>query len=295
MGTAARHQPDGGPAGREPGEQAQLALVQARPPGDPERDAACEALVARYANIVRACAARYRDSPESAEDLMQVGYVGLMKAINNFDPGVGDSLAAYAQPCVSGEIKRHFRDKRWQIRVRRSTQELRLRIGAATADLTQELSRPPSDAELAARLGVTEAEVADAQLASQAFQVASLDAPVGTDDGSASLAELMGAEDPQLEHALDIESVWKHCAELPAARAAPADDAVLRQHDPGPDRSRAGHLPDARLPAAQPRPDLPARPDHRARPRRLGLAPAPRGRARRPGCAGRAGRGYLPW
>ena len=215
MGIAARHQPDDRPAGREPGEQDQLALVQSRPPGDPERDAACAALVARYANIVRACAGRYRDSPESAEDLLQVGYVGLMKAINNFDPDVGDSLAAYAQPCVSGEIKRHFRDKRWQIRVRRSAQELRLRIRAVTADLTQELSRPPSDAELAARLDVSPAEVADAQLASQAFQVASLDAPVGAEDGRATLAELMGAEDPQLEHALDIESVWKHCAELP--------------------------------------------------------------------------------
>ncbi|HMH91740.1 MAG TPA: sigma-70 family RNA polymerase sigma factor [Streptosporangiaceae bacterium] len=178
-------------------------------------DAACEALVARYAGIVRACVARYRDSPESAEDLMQVGYVGLMKAINNFDPDVGDSLAAYALACVSGEIKRHFRDKRWQIRVGRSAQELRLRIGAATADLTQELSRPPSDAELAAHLNATEAEVADAQLASQAFQVASLEAPVGADDGGGSLAELIGTEDPQLEHALDIESVWKHCAELP--------------------------------------------------------------------------------
>jgi RNA polymerase sigma-B factor len=215
MGIRTRRQPGDSPPSPEPGERDQLALVQARPAGDPERDAACEALVARYANIVRACAARYRDSPESAEDLMQVGYVGLMKAINNFDPDVGDSLAAYAQPCVSGEIKRHFRDKRWLIRVRRSAQELRLRIRAVTADLTQELSRPPSDAELAARLGVSAAEVADAQLASQAFQVASLDAPLGADDGSGSLAELMGAEDPQLEHALDIESVWKHCAELP--------------------------------------------------------------------------------
>jgi RNA polymerase sigma-B factor len=215
MGIRTRRQPGDSPASPEPGERDQLALVQARPPGDPERDAACEALVARYANIVRACVARYRDSPESAEDLMQVGYVGLMKAINNFDPDVGDSLAAYAQPCVSGEIKRHFRDKRWQIRVRRSAQELRLRIRSVTADLTQELSRPPSDAELAARLDVSPADVADAQLASQAFQVASLDAPLGADDGGGTLAELMGAEDPQLEHALDIESVWKHCAELP--------------------------------------------------------------------------------
>src|SRR3984957_19323160 len=207
MGIRSRRQPGGSPAGREPGDGELLALVQSRPPGDPERDTACEALVARYANIVRACAARYRDSPESAEDLMQVGYVGLMKAINNFDPEVGDSLAAYAQPCVSGEIKRHFRDKRWQIRVRRSTQELRLRIGSVTADLTQQLSRPPGDAELAAHLGVTEAEIADAQLASHAFQATSLDGPAGADDDSACLGDLLSAEDPALEQELDISQM----------------------------------------------------------------------------------------
>ena len=192
-----------------------LRLVQSRPADDPERQAACEILVGRYENIVRSCVCRYRTGPELSEDLMQVGYVGLMKAINNFDPEVGDSLAAYAQPCVSGEIKRHFRDKRWQIRVRRSTQELRLRIGAVTAELTQQLSRPPGDAELAAHLGVTEAEVADTQLASEAFQAASLDAPAGADDDSASLGDLLGGEDPALEHALDMEAVWKHAGELP--------------------------------------------------------------------------------
>jgi RNA polymerase sigma-B factor len=205
----------GSPVSPGPDEAGLLALVQSRPAGDPERDAACAALVARYENIVAACVARYRNSPEPAEDLMQVGYVGLMKAINNFDPAVGDSLAAYAQPCVSGEIKRHFRDKRWQIRVRRSTQELRLRIRAVTPDLTQRLARAPSDAELAACLDVGEAEITDAQLASQAFQVASLDAPVESEGGAAGLADLVGAEDPQLEHALDIESVWQHCTELP--------------------------------------------------------------------------------
>jgi RNA polymerase sigma-B factor len=146
-----------------------LRLVQSRPAGDLERQAACEILVERYQSIVRSCAYRYRTMPELSEDLMQVGYVGLMKAINNFDPEVGENLASYAQPCVSGEIKRYFRDKRWQIRVSRSAQELRLRISAVTAELSQQLSRPPSDAELAAHLGVTEAEVADTQVASQAF------------------------------------------------------------------------------------------------------------------------------
>ena len=193
-----------------------LGVVRDRPRGDAEREAACAALVSRYDTLVRGCVQRYRDSPEAVEDLMQVGYVGLMKAINNFNPEVGDSLAAYAQPCVSGEIKRHFRDKRWQVRVQRSTQELRLRIRSATAELTQQLARPPRDAELAAWLGVPEAEVIQAQLASQAFMVDSLDAPVGSGDPYASLGDLIGAEDPRLEHALDIDAVWRHCTELPA-------------------------------------------------------------------------------
>jgi RNA polymerase sigma-B factor len=98
MGFRPGWQQAGRPDGPGPDEPELLALVQSRPPGDPERDAACETLVARYAGIVAACVARYRNSPEAAEDLMQVGYVGLMKAINNFDPQVGDSLAAYAQP-----------------------------------------------------------------------------------------------------------------------------------------------------------------------------------------------------
>jgi RNA polymerase sigma-B factor len=213
--TLDQHVQDG-PAGPERSDAELLAVVRSRPPGDPDRDTACEILVERYTNIVQGCVARYRDSPESREDLAQVGYVGLMKAINNFDPAVGDSLAAYAMPCVSGEIKRYFRDKRWHIRVQRQAQELRLRINAATGELTQQLARTPTGAELAAYLGVPEAEVTDALLASQVLQVASLDAPLPTDgsDGG-SLADLVGDDDPLLEHTLDIESVWQHCAELP--------------------------------------------------------------------------------
>ena len=92
---------------------------------------------------------RYHGGPEATEDLMQVGYVGLLKAINNYDPEVGDSLSAYAQPCVSGEIKRHFRDKRWQVHVRRAAQELLLELRTAAEELTPRLGREPADAELA--------------------------------------------------------------------------------------------------------------------------------------------------
>jgi RNA polymerase sigma-B factor len=200
---------------RESTDSELLELVQLLPSGDPRRQAACETLVTRYEHLVRACVRRYRDSPESADDLMQVGYVGLMKAINNFDAAVGGNLAAYAQPCVSGEIKRHFRDKRWQVRVGRPAQELRLRIRAAYSDLTQQLARTPSNAELAKYLRVSEEEVAEAQLASSAFQTAPLDAPALPDGSGASIGELMGTVDPRLDLTVDMDAVWKHVEELP--------------------------------------------------------------------------------
>lgn len=199
-----------------PGDNDLVQTVQSMPRGCPEREVACETLVARYQGLVRSCVQRYRDSPESPDELMQVGYLGLMKAINNFDTAVGDNLAAYAQPCVSGEIKRYFRDKRWQVRVRRPVQELRLELRKASAELTQQLSRVPRDAELASYLNVSEASVREAHAAAGAFQAMSLDAPLpdARDEGS-SLADLLGAEDPELELAVDMEAVWTHWDELP--------------------------------------------------------------------------------
>jgi RNA polymerase sigma-B factor len=191
-----------------------VELVRSLPAGDPRREAACEVLIDRYQSIVRAWVHRYRESPEPAEDLMQAGYVGLVKAIMNFDPVVGQSLAAYAQPCVSGEIKRHFRDKRWHVHVKRPVQELRLRVRTAAAELTHQLARAPRDDELAACLEVTEAQVREARQADLAFQASSLDAPLG-EDNDASLADLTGAEDPQLELAVDMEALRQHWGELP--------------------------------------------------------------------------------
>jgi RNA polymerase sigma-B factor len=192
-----------------------VRLVQTLPAGDRRRESACETLVGRYQFIVRSCAQRYRDSPEPAEDLTQAGYVGLLKAINNFDPAFGNSLAAYAQPCVSGEIKRHFRDKRWQVRVRRPAQELRLEIRSAAAELAQELARTPRDSDLAERLAVTEEDIREARVADQVFRTASLDAPLDDEGQSASLGELMGADDPAIEQTVDLESVLTHWPELP--------------------------------------------------------------------------------
>src|SRR5215813_2103557 len=189
-----------------------LRIVQSEPNGSSARDAACEALVSRYQALVRSCVLRYRDSPEPQEELMQVGYVGLLKAINNFDPSIGESLAAYATPCIAGEIKRHFRDKRWQVHVRRSAQELRLEIRKARGDLAQRLSRTPTDAELAEHLGVTAAELLDAQRADLAFQASSLSAPLSEEADAGTLEDLLGGDDPQLETTLDRSE--EHTSEL---------------------------------------------------------------------------------
>jgi RNA polymerase sigma-B factor len=192
-----------------------LSMVHALPRDSELRELACAVLVARYQSLVRACVQPFRNSPESQEELMQVGYVGLLKAINNFDPAVGNTLAGYAQPCVSGEIKRHFRDKRWHVRVKRSLQELRLELRNAVPELTHELGRTPVDAELAEYVGVTVADIDEARRADSAFRAASLDAPIASDEGSATVGDLLGADDPQLEHVLDMEAVWTHWGDMP--------------------------------------------------------------------------------
>jgi RNA polymerase sigma-B factor len=192
-----------------------LARLKAELWGTPERAVICEIIVERYGGLVRSVAARYRDTPEPAEDLLQVGYVGLLKAINNFDPACGPSLTAYAAPCISGEIKRHFRDKRWQIRVHRRDQELRLEMRPVIEELTQELGRAPDDGELAARLGLTRDDILHARQADLAFTTYSLDAPLSGADDSGVLADLLGAEDPAVEHATDIEAVNVHLGDLP--------------------------------------------------------------------------------
>ncbi len=189
-------------------------LVQTLPDGSSRRERAYEALVARYSPVIRSCVRRYRGPRELDDELMQVGYLGLMKAVSNFDPEIGSSLPAYVRPCVSGEIKRYFRDRRWQVRVQRPVQELRLEIRAATGPLTQELARSPEPAELAQRLHVTEEQVTEAQAAERAFQATSLDAPVSDEDGAATVGEMIGADDPGIEQAVNLEAVRVHWGEL---------------------------------------------------------------------------------
>ena len=193
-----------------------LAIVRSLPRTSERRDAACELLVARYRALVGSCVLRYRSGPESADDLMQVGYVGLMKAINNFDPTLGCPLAAYAEPYITGEIKRHFRDRRWHIHVTRAVKDIATEIRAATPKLAQDLGRTPSGPDLARHLRISDDELRDAQLAELAFFPSSLEAPLSAQPGSSTLADVLGADDPRIEHILSMQSVATHWRELPA-------------------------------------------------------------------------------
>ena len=192
-----------------------IGLVQSLPYDSPRRAAAYEELVRRYDFVVKACVRRYRDSPESQEDLTQVGYLGLLKAINNFNPELGTSLTAYAHPCVSGELKRHFRDKRWQVRVHRTSQEHMLAVRDVRAALTQQLGRLPSDHELAEAAGLSIEELREAGHAEVAFRPYYLDAPVSADEEATTFGELLGGDDPAIEHAVDSDALWTHWSTLP--------------------------------------------------------------------------------
>jgi RNA polymerase sigma-B factor len=181
---------------------------------DPSQCAdAKEALVLRYEPMVRALAYEYRLPAQYYEDLIQVGYLGLLKAISNFDPSVCEELGPYARVCVSGEIKRFFRDKRWAIRVSRSDQELLVGARRARDELTQELGRIPGDEQVAERLGISVVTLRQAYQASDAFAPGSLDAPLSAAD-EREPGDLIGFDDLSLERTIDMAAVSAHWNEL---------------------------------------------------------------------------------
>jgi RNA polymerase sigma-B factor len=191
-----------------------LGIAGSLPRFGQQRMAACELLVARYRYLVWSCVQRYNRGPEAAEDLLQVGYVGLVAAINNFDPAVGCTLATYARSHIDGEIKRYFRDKRWPVHVVRPVKELVTQARTATWQLAQELGRTPTESDLAASLGVSGHDLRNARLAETAFEPSSLDAPLSGQPGTALLADLLGEEDPRIDHMLDMQAVATHWGEL---------------------------------------------------------------------------------
>lgn len=164
-----------------------------------DRDpAARAALVERYLPLARQLARRYQRQDEPIDDLLQVASLGLLKALDRFDPDRGIAFSSYAVPTIVGELKRHFRDRTWAVRVPRDLQELALRVDRLVGDLSRELHRQPSVEELAQRAGVRPEEVLEALEAGAAHRSTSLDAPragQGDDPGETVGEALGGAED----------------------------------------------------------------------------------------------------
>ena len=161
--------------------------------GDPQ---AREQLIERYMSLVRSLALRYSSRGEQLEDLVQIGAIGLIKAIDRFDLDRDVELTTYATPNIIGEIKRHFRDKGWAVRVPRGLQELNVRLSRLVEQLTVQLGRSPTIADLAKEAGVEEEEVVEALESGRAYSTLSLSAG---DDENPDLLESIGTEEHQYE------------------------------------------------------------------------------------------------
>ncbi|QBX56481.1 RNA polymerase sigma factor SigF [Nocardioides seonyuensis] len=172
-----------------------------------ERGQARHDLVHLHLPLVEHCARRFRNRGEPFEDLVQVGTIGLIKAVDRFEPERGLEFSTYATPTVIGEVKRYFRDKGWAIRVPRRLQELRMQISTSTQELTHQLGRSPTPRELADALGCSVEEVMEGIESSHAYATLSLDASNDSEDGAPSMLAMLGAEDSHIEHIEIRESI----------------------------------------------------------------------------------------
>ena len=194
------------PAGSEKAREEDRALLKRyHEDGD---TTAREELIERHLPLVRSLARRYAGRGEALEDIEQVGAIGLIKAIDRFELEREVSLATYATPNVVGEIKRHFRDKGWSVRVPRDLQELAVKVDRVGDQMSRELGRAPTPAEIAESIGATTEAVLEAREAAGAYRAVSLDRPRDDDDEeSAGIADSVGIEDAGFSVAEDAATV----------------------------------------------------------------------------------------
>jgi RNA polymerase sigma-B factor len=182
---------------------------------DPRHRQIRDSLVELHLPLVEYLARRFRNRGEPLDDLVQVATIGLIKSIDRFDLGRGVEFSTYATPTIVGEIKRHFRDKGWAIRVPRRLQELKLSLTKATADLSQRLGRAPTVAELATYLEISEDDVLEGLESANAYSAISLDAPDISDDDSTAVSDSLGIVDDALEGVVYRESLKPLLERLP--------------------------------------------------------------------------------
>jgi RNA polymerase sigma-B factor len=178
-----------------------------------------EHLIERYLPLARRLARRYQRTEEPMDDLVQVASLGLIKAVDRFDPEREILFSSYAVPTILGELKRHFRDRTWSVRVPRDLQELALRIDQVVGSLSADSGRAPAVAEIARAIGASEERVLDAMEAASAYHAGSLDAPRGSrqdDDSGGTVADSLGSEESGFERAEDratLEPLLAHISE----------------------------------------------------------------------------------
>jgi len=185
-------------------------------PESPDYTYVRDTLIELNLPLVRYAAARFRSRNEPMEDIVQVGTIGLIKAIDRFDSERGVEFPTFAMPTIIGEIKRFFRDTSWSVRVPRRLQELRLSLTRAGDELAQRLDRSPTVAELATALGVSEEDVVEGLAVGNAYTASSLDTAPTDEDGEGPLAERLGYEDAAMEGVEYRESLKPLLARLPA-------------------------------------------------------------------------------
>ena len=176
--------------------------------------AAREALVDRFLPLARQLARRYQRGGEPLDDLIQVASLGLLKAIDRFEPSRHTAFSSFAVPTILGELKRHFRDRGWSVRVPRDLQELSVRVDRVAEDMSRDLGRAPTPAEIAANIGVSTEQVMEAREAAGAYRAISLDRPRDDDDEGDGMTETMGVEDPGFGLAEDAATVERLMAVL---------------------------------------------------------------------------------
>jgi RNA polymerase sigma-B factor len=192
-----------------------FAQLAALPDRTPERAEIRDQLVRMHLPLVEYLARRFRNRGEPLDDLTQVATIGLIKSVDRFDPDRGVEFSTYATPTIVGEIKRHFRDKGWAIRVPRRLQELKLLLTKATSELSQTLGRSPTVSEIATHLQMTEEEVLEGLESANAYSAVSLDAPDSGDDEAPAVADTLGVQDESLEGVEYRESLKPLLEKLP--------------------------------------------------------------------------------
>lgn len=211
--TSGASAPSTSPTGaeRRRRERELLAELAELGPNDARRAVVRDELVTMHLPLVHHLARRYRDRGESVDDLVQVGTIGLIKAVDRFDTSRDVEFSTYATPTILGEVKRHFRDRTWAVRVPRRMQELQAQVTARSDELARTLERSPTVRELAASLDVSEQDILDALEARHAYATDTID---GGDDGVSSVASSLGLDDPAFEAFDDRETLRPLIEEL---------------------------------------------------------------------------------